>query len=190
VRALIFIASSLALIAASLTGCGSKADGPSCDGYRYSSATRSGTVLSASDRRNACPVSGTLLGGDSFVLSEHFGTVVVLNFWGAWCPPCQLETPQFDQIYRDRKDEGVLFVGMDVKDPRSNVESFVKAHDISYPVVYDPNAKTALQLGNVPMRGLPSTVVIDRAGRVAGVYPGIQLPADLNPVLDVLVAES
>jgi thiol-disulfide isomerase/thioredoxin len=158
--------------------------------FRYVAATSSGSIIDADKRKPVGAVKGGLLGGGDFALADQIGSVVVLNFWGTWCAPCVGETPQFDQIYRETKAQGVLFVGVDVKDSESAATAFVRDKAISYPILFDPNAKTALQLGNVPMRGLPASVVIDRKGRVAGVYLGRQLPADITPVITKLVAES
>ena len=159
--------------------------------FRYVQANQKGSVIEAAKRKQAGPVSGTLLAGGDYRLSDDRGKVVVLNFFASWCPPCQTETPQFDSIYRERKAAGVQFVGMDVKDPsKSAAQSWIQDKGITFPVVYDEAARSAIQLGDVPMAALPSTVVIDKQGRVAAVYVGSVLPADLNPALDELVEEA
>ena len=159
--------------------------------FRYVQANKKGSVIEAAQRKQAGPVTGTLLAGGNYRLSDDRGKVVVLNYFASWCPPCQTETPQFDSIYRERKSSGVQFVGMDVKDPsKSAAQSWIKDKGVTFPVVYDEAAKSAIQLGDVPMAALPSTVVIDKQGRVAAVYVGAVLPADLNPALDQLVREA
>lgn len=159
--------------------------------FRYVQANQKGSLIAASKRKTAGPVSGALFSGGEYQLSSDRGKVVVLNFLASWCGPCQTETPQYDTIYQQRKASGVVIIGLDVKDPnRSGVESWLKDKDVSFPVVYDPTAKTALQLGNLPLVGLPGTVLIDKQGKVAAVYTGPQLPADLNPVLDTLTKEA
>ena len=159
--------------------------------FRYHDVTPRGKTISESARKTAGNVTGELLGGGTFSLAAQQGKVVVLNFWGSWCGPCQIESPQFDSLYRDVKGEGVEFVGLDVKETtRSKPESFIKDNQITYPNVWDPKAKTAIQLGKVPMVGLPWTVVVDKQRRVAAVYSGPVLPADLRPVLTSLIAES
>src|SRR5262249_32838209 len=105
--------------------------------------------------------------------------------------PCRVESAQFDSLYRKVKSNGVEFVGLDVKETtRSKPESFIKDNQITYPNVWDPKAKTAIQLGKVPMVGLPWTVIVDKDQRVAAVYRGPVVPADLQPVLTSLTAES
>jgi thiol-disulfide isomerase/thioredoxin len=158
--------------------------------FRYIQATSKGKVIALSDRKSAGPVKGELLNGGAYQLADDKGKVVVLNFWATWCAPCVTETPQLDALYRQRHDSGVNFVGLDVKDSRDAAKSFVEDKKITYPMVYDELAKTALQLGNIPIAGLPATVIIDKQGRVAGVYVGAVLPKDLTPALDKLSAES
>jgi len=159
--------------------------------FRYVQANKKGSVIEAAKRKQAGPVAGVLLAGGDYRLSDDRGKVVVLNYFASWCPPCQTETPQFDSIYRERKSAGVQFVGMDVKDPsKSAAQSWIKDKGVTFPVVYDEAAKSAIQLGDVPMAALPSTVVIDKQGRVAAVYVGAVLPKDLTSALDELTAEA
>jgi len=159
--------------------------------FRYVSANQKGTVIKAGDRRAAGPVKGPLLAGGNYALSGDQGHVVVMNFMASWCGPCQTEAPQFDALYRERKASGVRFVGFDVKDPSQDAsKAWVADKGISFPVVYDEPAKTALELGKVPIAGLPATVLVDKRGRVAAVYSGQVLPKDLTPALDLLTAES
>jgi thiol-disulfide isomerase/thioredoxin len=158
--------------------------------FRYHDVTARGKTIPAADRRTVGNVSGELLGGGMFSLAAQKGKVVVLNFWGSWCGPCQIESPQFDSLYRTVKSKGVQFVGLDVKETtQSKPEAFIKDNHITYPNVWDPKAKSAIQLGKVPMVGLPWTVVVDKDQRVAAVYSGPVLPADMQPVLNSLIAE-
>lgn len=185
---------ALALAAGLLAGCsGGKdaVDQAANTQYRYQGADKKGSLIADAKRKQAGPVSGGLIGGGSYRLSQDRGKVVVLNFFASWCAPCQTETPQFDSIYRSRKAEGVQFVGLDVKDPsKSGVQAWLQAKQVSYPVVYDEPARSALQLGNVPLSGLPATVLVDKQGRVAAVYTQAVFPKDLEPVLDRLVSET
>lgn len=181
-----------ALVLAACSGGKDAVDQGAGGQFRYHDVTARGKTIPAADRRTAGNVSGGLLGsGGLFSLAAQKGKVVVLNFWGSWCGPCQLESPQFDSLYRKVKSNGVEFVGLDVKETtRSKPESFIKDNQITYPNVWDPKAKTAIQLGKVPMVGLPWTVIVDKDQRVAAVYSGPVLPADLQPVLNSLTAES
>jgi thiol-disulfide isomerase/thioredoxin len=180
--------------ALTLTACsgGTDAVSQSTGNFRYVGTTTRGKLIPESQRKIAGNVTGPLLSGGQFSLDANRGKVTVLNFWASWCIPCQTESPQYDNVYKAMKASGVEFVGLDVKENNKDApESFIKDNAITYPSVYDQGGKTALQLGKVPLVvGLPWTVVIDKAGRVAAVYSGPQQPADLQPALQSLVAES
>jgi peroxiredoxin len=177
----------MALLVAALAGC-SNGGG---SGYRYTGTTAHGTIIAADQRKAAGAVHGDLLDGSGqWKLAAQRGKVVVVNYWGTWCPPCVTESPAFATLSRTYLASGVNFVGMNVKDlSRSHTSAFVTDYKITYPIVWDPDARTAIELGRIPMAGLPATVLIDRAGRVAAVYTGALAPGDLTPALDRLVAE-
>ncbi len=181
----------VAILLTACSGGKNAVDQSANTGFRYVKANSSGSVIAVADRKQAGPVAGDLLAGGNYALSQDKGKIVVLNFFASWCAPCQQETPQFDSVYRDRKADGVQFVGLDVKDPsKSASESWLQNKQITFPVVYDEPAKTALQLGDLPIAGLPDTVVIDKQGRVAAVYVGATLPKDLTNALDQLAKEA
>jgi peroxiredoxin len=174
-------------------GCsgGSNAVDQSAGGqFRYVGATAKGKTIPADRRKTAGAATGTLLDGGTWKLAALRGQVVVVNYWATWCAPCRIETPNLQKVYLANRSKGVDFVGIDVKETNpSTARAFVKDNAISYPIVDDEGAKTALQIGHLPLVGLPNTVVIDKQGRVAAVYVGAVQPADLQPVLDALSAE-
>lgn len=180
---------AIALLAAGCSGSGSDGSTGSGDEFRYVSATDKGQVIPPGQRSPAGAVRATQMDGAEFDLAQRRGEVVLINYWGSWCGPCVIETPELEKVYRAYQSRGVLFVGVAVKDVEDATQAFVDENDVTYPIIFDFNAKTALQLGNVPMRALPATVVIDQQGRVAGVYVGAVLAGDVEPVLDALLAE-
>lgn len=193
-KRLVVAALSLALVGVGFTACsGGKdaVDQGAGSQFRYVESTAKGTVIAEGKRKAAGPVEGELLAGGTYQLASDKGSVVVLNFLASWCGPCQNETPQFDQLYKQRKASGTKFVGLDVKEAsRDEAQSWIEAKGISFPIVYDEKAKSAQQLGKFPLQSLPATVIVDKAGRVAAVYVGSVLPADLTPVLDELSKET
>jgi peroxiredoxin len=158
--------------------------------YRFVSSTSLGKTYPLGERKKAGDFTGELLNGGTLSLSQLTGKVVVVNFWAAWCGPCKTETPAFDSVYRAYRAKGVSFVGVDTKDQRSQAQAFVKDNQISYPMIFDEPGETALALGKIPALALPFTVLIDKQGRVAAVYLERLQPADLQPVLNSLLAES
>jgi peroxiredoxin len=175
-----------------LGGCaGSNAVDQNSGGqYRFVSGTSAGHLIAAGDRKPAGMFAGTLLDGGTYKLAAQRGKVVVVNFWATWCPPCVIETPEFNRVYRAYRSKGVTFVGIDTKEySHSAPKAFVAHHHISYPIVADEPGRIALELGNIPTQALPFTVLIDKQGRVAATYLSTLAPKDLEPVLDKLAAE-
>jgi peroxiredoxin len=157
--------------------------------YRFTDATRVGSLIAVSERRHSCGFTAPMLDGRSYTLARQVGQVVVVNFWAQWCGPCTVETPQLDLVYRTNKSRHIAFVGIDTKDVREKVRSFVESNHISYPIVFDDRARVAVAMGRLPVAGLPFTALIDRRQRVAAVYVGAVTAKDLQPVLGRLAAE-
>lgn len=187
-KALRILAAVLVAAAVVLSGCTSSG---SNDGtFTFHGAQTVGTMIKASDRRPVHDFSGSLLNGGTYRLTQDDGKVTVVNFWGVWCPPCRVETPQFGLIYNAYKSKGATFVGIDVKEAsRDQPRSFVQENDIRYPIVYDEDGETAVRLGNIPTQAMPFTVVLDKQHRVAAVYFVRLSPKDIEPVLNKLLAE-
>ena len=189
-RILLGLVLATALLGSACSGGTDAVDQSAGGQYRYVGATPKGKTIAEAKRKPAGPATGRLLDGGGWTLNSLKGQVVVLNYWATWCAPCRIETPNLQKVYTAWKPKGVSFVGIDVKEAnRSPVQAFVKDNAVTYPVVFDEGAKTALQIGHLPVQGLPNTVVIDKQGRVAAVYVGNVLPADLEPVLASLTTE-
>ena len=184
---------ALTAIGLSLSACsgGSNSVDQSAGGdFRYVGATTKGHTIPLAERKKAGNATAPYLNSTKkFTLDSMRGQVVVLNYWASWCNPCRTETPGLERTYTATKGQGVMFVGVDVKDEKSSASSFVRQHAVTYPIVFDEIAKTALQLGKVPTFALPSTVVIDRQGKVAAVYSGPVQQGDLQPVVTALARE-
>jgi thiol-disulfide isomerase/thioredoxin len=189
-RILLGLVVATALLGSACSGGTDAVDQSAGGQYRYVGATPKGKTIAEAKRKPAGPATGTLLGGGGWTLNSLKGQVAVLNYWATWCAPCRIETPNLQKVYTAWKPKGVTFVGIDVKEAnRSPVQAFVNDNAVTYPIVFDEGAKTALQIGHLPLQGLPNTVVIDKQGRVAAVYVGNVLPADLEPVLASLTTE-
>ena len=157
--------------------------------FRFVAGTPAGTVISPADRKKAPAFSGTLLRGERFSSGQLAGHIAVINFWGSWCAPCRVETPEFQQVYSEVKDRGVRFLGVDVKEDKQFALAFVQSQGIEYPSLYDPSGEVALAFRDYPANAIPSTILLDPRGRVAAVYTGPVTRADLNRVITGLVQE-
>lgn len=106
----------------------------------------------------------TDLSGNEIVLSNYKGKVVFLNFWATWCPPCRAEIPGFVEAYAEYKDKGMEIIGISVDRVGSDkVLDFAKAFKINYPVVM---YTTEIIRDYEPGRAIPTTIVIDKNGKI------------------------
>lgn len=119
---------------------------------------------------------GTLEGPDLMtdktISAQQFkGKVVVINFWGSWCPPCREEQDSLSLLSRQLASDGVQFLGIDLKEPSQSAgQDFHRAKDVPYPSIYDQTMRTILSLQGYPATAIPSTIVLDREQRVAQIY--------------------
>ena len=103
--------------------------------------------------------------GKTLGLAGVQGKVVLLNFWATWCPPCREEMPSMERLYRELRDQGLAILAVDVQESPKQVARFMRDFQLSFPAVLDTDGKVS---GLYSVRGLPTTVLIDRRGRVAG----------------------
>lgn len=124
--------------------------------------------------------------GAPFTLSRHEGKVVVLNIWATWCPPCRKEIPDFVEMQEEMRDDDVLFVGVSLDEEGWEVvRPFAKEYSVNYPLVVD-NGTVYQKYG--PFRGIPTTFIINKEGKVEYVAPGMVTKSMIRPVLQELAA--
>jgi peroxiredoxin len=185
------LAAAAALV--TLTGCASgeeRADVTNGGEFRFVAGTPAGEVIPEPERAAAPDFGGTLLGGGEWTSDALAGQIAVLNFWGSWCPPCRVETPEFQEVHAEVRDRGVAFLGLNVKEPDEQfAQAFVDSKGIEFPSLYDPAGEVALAFRDYPATAIPSTIVLDRDGRVAAVYTGAVAQDDLRAVIDRLLGE-
>jgi thiol-disulfide isomerase/thioredoxin len=186
------LAVAVAVAAVLLSGCSTGASAVDVNNggeFRFVQGTPAGKVIPAADRAAAPQFTGTLLDGGQFSSTALAGKVAVLNFWGSWCAPCRVETPEFQQVYTEVAGSGVQFLGLNVKDTEQLAQAFLASKAITFPSLFDPKGEVALAFRDYPANAIPSTIVLDRAGRVAAVYTGEVRQADLRTVLQQLIGE-
>lgn len=129
--------------------------------------------------------------GQTLSLSDFEGQVVVVNLWGQWCGPCRGEADDLEKVYEATKDQGVAFLGINVKDPqRDKPQDFVTNYGVTFPSIWDPSMRSLGALGgSYPTSVIPSTLILDRQHRVAAVYLTALLADDLQPVVERIAAE-
>lgn len=144
----------------------------------------------AADKRGA-PVgfTGTLADGRAVSSKDYAGEVLVVNFWYAGCPPCRLEAPDLQALSQKYASQGVSFLGVNLYDSASTAASFEKDKGITYPSVLDRETGSMLLAFSrtVPPKSTPTTLVIDKKGRVAARILGA-IPD--RGILDTLIADA
>ena len=107
-----------------------------------------------------------------YKLSELRGNVIILNFWATWCGPCRMEIPDFNELYLENKDNGLLILGISTDDSKRGLTKFLKTYKIEYPVLYGSAkqiSKISSDYGGI--MALPTSVIIDRKGEIKRIYP-------------------
>ncbi|MDI6801980.1 MAG: TlpA disulfide reductase family protein [Thermodesulfovibrionales bacterium] len=104
-------------------------------------------------------------------LSDFKGKVIMLEFFAAWCPPCHMMAPEIQAVYEKYKKKGfvVIAISMDMGDDAvSRVNSFIYDYKVSYPVLFDD----AMVSREYDIRGVPTSFIIDKKGRIRSKHPG------------------
>ena len=121
-----------------------------------------------------------LLGGGTVTLAELRGQPVVINLWASWCLPCRAEMPALQKLYAAHREAGlvVLAVNTTYQDSETAAAAFVAEYGLTFPVPLD---RTGAVSRTYLLRGLPTTLFVDREGEVASVVIG-------GPMNEALIA--
>ena len=171
-----------ALVAGGLAGCGAQSWEKRC-------GTKAGGVVECvpDQRPRARDVTGQLLGGGTYDVAGDRGKVVVVNFWGSWCSPCRAEAADLEKTYVATRARGVAFIGVNSRDDRDSAIAFERGR-VTYPSIYDPDGRVALKF-DVTQVSTPSTLILDRQGRIAIALRRSTTVAELQPLVERVAAE-
>jgi peroxiredoxin len=124
------------------------------------------------------------LDGRTDALARYRGSVVVMNLWATWCPPCREEMPALQEFYQEMKSKGVVVLGIDQGESASAAGAFAHEHGVTFPILLDIDQQYG---GSYASIGLPTTVIVDRGGHVVRGIDGeltlAQMRAAVLPVL-------
>lgn len=113
-----------------------------------------------------------LAGNETLSSADLRGSPVVLNFFASWCVPCREEAPLLESTYEKYRDEGLVLVGVSIRDAAPDARDFVDKYGITYPVVHDPQEVLAEKVG---VLGLPETYFITDEWRFSGQSSGVEI---------------
>ena len=137
-------------------------------------------ALAGSAAGPAPPFSLASRSGADVSLAQYKGQVVMLNFWASWCGPCRQEMPLLESIYTKYNRMGFVLLGVNVEPDSQAANEWLKQTPVSFPILYDKDSRVS-KLYDVA--GMPSTVIIDRGGKLRVLHRGYK-PGDENEYLD------
>ncbi|MFI7276371.1 TlpA family protein disulfide reductase [Streptomyces sp. NPDC049879] len=175
-----------------LTACTGQQAGSSGDNTNIVHGTGELIAVAEADRQELPDIEGETLEGDRLRLADYRGEVLVLNVWGSWCAPCRAEMPHLVEVANDTADQGVQFVGLNVQDrSKDQANAFEERFDVPYPSLYDADGQLLLDFpeGTLSPQGIPSTLIVDREGRVAVRALKPLAEQELRDALDPIIAE-
>ena len=125
------------------------------------------------DRGKPIELTGTDLDGEEVDLADLRGKPVVVNVWASWCPPCISEQPDLNEAVAALGDD-VRFVGLNIRDASpDDAKAYVRDLEVPYGSIYSADGAALLPFaGTLTPRSIPSTVVLDAQGRIAGSVNG------------------
>ncbi|MEK9736252.1 MAG: TlpA disulfide reductase family protein [Candidatus Nanopelagicales bacterium] len=186
------LAAGIAVAAVSLVGCsgGMYAESPVVTIEATSPAANPQvglTIIPEDEREGPLVISGRTADGTPISTEDSAGDVVVVNAWASWCPPCREELPLLNQAAKTFAPDGVVFVGLNSLDDPIAAASLLATSP--YRSINDEDGAILQTIPGVPPSSLPSTVILDREGRVAVRVIGPVREGQLEGVLALLIDE-
>jgi thiol-disulfide isomerase/thioredoxin len=192
-RAAVLLAAPLLVL--SLTSC---SDDPNSIAAQAKSGNRQGYIsgdgnietIAVADRRKPIALTGTTLDNKQWSSQDVVGKVAVLNLWASWCPPCETEAPDLKKAAEaaTAARKPVAFMGINYRDNADSGRSTAKRWGIPFPSLDDPAGTTILALQG-KVTSPPTTLVLDRTGRIAARVSGPVTASTLSGLVDDVLAE-
>jgi thiol-disulfide isomerase/thioredoxin len=184
------LALATALAVAGCTGGSDTVAGQARAGDGKGYVAGDGTIeqIQPSDRTTTITVHGKTLEGKDVDTADWRGQVVVLNTWGSWCPPCNAEAPGLQKTWAQLKDQDVKFLGIDVREGPDAGRAFQRKFALTYPSLVWDGGGVLLQLKG-KASATPTTLVLDRSGRLAARISGEARGTTLSDMVEQVLSE-
>jgi len=146
------------------------------------SATTQGPAVSQDLPKAPMFQGKNLVDGEDISLADLKGYVLIIDFWATWCPPCRIEIPWFMEFYDKYKDKKFTVIGMSMDMAGEGVvKRFIEQYKMNYPVIMATRQiqRDYEKAMGKPIRGIPTTLIVDRAGAIASIHIGV--PRSANP---------
>ena len=173
---------ALLILVLTLTGC--SGGGTSSNEESFVSGDGSTTFIKISDRKIAPTISGLTLSGTQYTYTKD--KVAVVNVWASWCAPCRAEAPTLAALANKYTD--VAFIGILTRDNPATAEAFQRRFKLPYPTVIDDSILIGFK-GSLPANAIPSTVILDKKGKVAARISGTVTVAALSELIEKVSKE-
>lgn len=192
------VAALLLLPVLLLTGCSAANDALAeqyAQGNQANYISGDGVVqeVAAPDRGDPIEFGGKTDAGNNWSSADYGGQVVVVNFWYAECPPCRAEARDLQAVYEEFQPQGATFIGVNVRNQAPTALAFAEQFGVTYPSIMDAD-DSEVQLafaGDVAPNAVPTTLVLDREGRIAARITGqVTEPSILRTLVADTLAES
>src|SRR5262245_43222717 len=158
-------------------------------GVTFAAPLEAQRTNSICDVNTPAPLDLTLpdVDGKALPLSSFKGKIVLLNFWATWCEPCKIEIPDFLELDRQYRSQGVEIVGIDVEEPAAKLRPYVQQMKMTYPILLTGSRSDAITSAFGVTVGLPTTVVLNRDGTICRRRVGLTRKPVFEQILKALL---
>lgn len=173
-----------------LVGCGSPANSDSSSETSFVAGDGTMTLIKKVDRGDQVKLIGQTLDGELLDIAVFQGKVVVVNVWASWCGPCRSEAVELANVSKEFLNRGVQFVGLNTRDGLAAAKAFNNRFDTGYPSIRDKDGTLTLAFGNLGPAATPTTIVLDKEGRVAARVLGPVTESQLRILINAVLEDS